>query len=407
MDESTEKNYPLEGIKILEYAVFHAGPGAGAILGDIGADIIKIESGPGDPERYWTIVGNMDISTPNGESVMHEISNRNKKGIYLDITSEKGREIFLKLIQNTDVFLTNLRKTTKIKLGIDYQTLSKINPKIIHANVSGYGPDGPESDIGAFDPMGQARSGMMYLNDPNTPKLIHLAILDQATAIAASHAIITALFVRERTGKGQEVHVSLFATGLWLLYANLVTSSILGRDPSISWIRTKNSPLRNSFCCKDGKWIIGVHHPEEKYWETFCKTTGQEQLLNDTKFADKKARVANCEELINHFDKIIASKDRNEWLDIFVKHGLMFTPIQRVHDIFQDKQSLINEYIKEFSHPLYGDIKLPGYPIHFSEGKTGTRMPAPSIGQHTYEILQDIGYTVEQIDDLKKENIIK
>jgi crotonobetainyl-CoA:carnitine CoA-transferase CaiB-like acyl-CoA transferase len=140
---------PLEGIKIVEYGVFHAGPGASSILGDLGADVVKIESGLGDPERYWTRLGRIDMSLPNGENIFFQISNRNKKGIYLDIEKEKGRKILHHLVKEADVFLTNLRKSTKAKLGIDYDSLRPVNPQIIHANVSGYGPEGPMKDLGA------------------------------------------------------------------------------------------------------------------------------------------------------------------------------------------------------------------------------------------------------------------
>jgi len=218
---------PLEGIKIVEYGVFHAGPGASAILGDLGADVVKIESGLGDPQRYWTTLGRVDMSLPNGESIFFQLSNRNKKGIYLDIEKEKGREILYRLVREADVFLTNLRKTTKAKLGIDYESLRQVNPQIIHANVSGYGPEGPMKDSGAFDPLGLARSGMMYVTGASEPVFIHGAVVDQATAIATSHAILTALLVRERSGMGQEVHVSLYGTGLWLMYPNIILSNVL------------------------------------------------------------------------------------------------------------------------------------------------------------------------------------
>jgi len=194
---------PLEGIRIVEYGVFHAGPGGNAILGDLGAEIIKIETSSGDPERYWTKVAGSDFSLKNGESLIFEASNRNKKGICLDIKKVKGRKIFNRLITDADVFLTNLRKSTKVKLGLDYETLSQLNPKIIFASVSGYGLEGPMSDLGAFDPLGQARSGMMFVAGNSEPEMLHLGILDQATAITVSHAILTALLVRERQGYGQ------------------------------------------------------------------------------------------------------------------------------------------------------------------------------------------------------------
>ena len=148
-----QKPMPLEGIRVLEYALFHAGPGTGAILGDLGADIIKIETNEGDTARSWKGVGGMDLAMPDGKSVVFQSSNRNKKGIWLDIKKKKGREIFLQLIKETDVFITNLRKSTKAKLGIDYASLSGINPKLIHANISGFGPHGPASECLSLQPL--------------------------------------------------------------------------------------------------------------------------------------------------------------------------------------------------------------------------------------------------------------
>ena len=397
---------PLEGIRVVEYGVFHAGPGASAILGDLGAEVIKIEDGMGDPERYWTTAGGIDFSLPDGESIWFQISNRNKKGICLDIKNEKGRDIFFRLIKDADVFLTNLRKSTKASLDIDYATLSRINPRIIHANISGYGPKGPVSDLGAFDPLGQGRSGMMFVTGADEPALINMAVLDQATAIAASHAILTALLVRERHGVGQEVHVSLYSTGLWLLYGNMVMMGGLSIDPNIGWNRSQNSPLRNRFCCKDGKWIIGTHHPEEKYWPIFCEATGQTALLSDPHFADNASRIANCTELVAFFDKVFATKTRDEWMDIFQAHGLMFSPVQQIHEVLRDPQALINDYVVDFEHPAFGKVKIPGYPVHFSANRAGTRSVAPTLGEHTDLIMRQMGYTDQEIQKLKKEGVI-
>ena len=405
--EHGEIKGPLDGVKILEYGVFHAGPGASAILGDLGASVIKIEEEKGDPERYWTKVGGIDISGPRGQSFMFEISNRNKKDICLDISTPEGAKVFEKLVAGSDVFLTNLRKSTKSKMGLDYESLKKINPDIIHANVSGYGPEGPVSDMGAFDPMGQARSGMMFLHDSGQPSLIHLAILDQATAICASHAILTALFYRERHGKGQEVHSSLYGSGLWLMYTNLIMTSVLNVDPSINWVRSQNSPLRNNFVCKDGKWIIAVHHPEEKYWPGFCRAAGLTELIDDPRFCDAKNRRKNNAELVEIFDEVMAAKPRDEWLELLAENGLMFTPVYRMVDVINDVQAMANNYVVEFQHPDYGRIKIPGYPSHFSDCSAGTTSPAPDIGQHTDDILRDLGYGNDEIQDLKARKIVK
>jgi crotonobetainyl-CoA:carnitine CoA-transferase CaiB-like acyl-CoA transferase len=398
---------PLDGVFVLEYGVFHAGPGAGAILGDLGADVLKIEDMTGDPERYWTKLGLLDIAMPNGESAMFQFSNRNKRSICLDINPAKGRRIFERLVARADVFLTNLRPSTKKKLGIDYEALNGLNPRMIHANVSGYGPEGPMSDLGAFDPLGLARSGMMFVTGSEEPRLMHIGILDQATAIAASHAVMTALFVRERSGTGQEVHVSLYSVGQWLTAANLTIHSLLGVDPIIPANRTEHSPMRNRYRCRDGKWIICTHHPEDKYWPIFCEATGQTHLLSDPRFADAKGRAANRAALIAILDELFAKRSSEEWMDVFLPRGLMFCPVQQVGEIKNDPQALANGYMVDFQDPALGKLRIPGYPVHFSDHSAGTRSLAPSLGQHTIEVLQELGYSGQEIDALKGDGVIR
>ncbi len=406
-DPSAGQPMPLEGIKIVEYGVFHAGPGGTAILGDLGADIIKIESGFGDPERYWTKIADLDMSLPHGESMMHEVSNRNKRGLYLDIGSDTGKKIFHRLIENADVFMTNLRKSTKAKLGIDYESLKKINPKLIHANVSGYGPEGPMDDLGAFDPLGQAVSGLMFAAGTQEPVLLHLGILDQATAIALSHAIITALFVRERRGIGQEVHVSLFGTALWLQHPNLMLASVLGIDPCVKSAREAHSPLRNVFCCKDGKWIIGTHHPEEKYWKKFCELTQLNELFNDKRYTDEKGCPIPGRQLLDIVDRVFAEKTRDQWVEIFLSHGLMFCPVKHIKEVKHDSQAMANQYVVAFDHRDLGRITIPGYPLRFSHCQAGTRASAPALGEHTNEILAELGFSESQIAGFRKHGVIR
>ncbi len=408
MNNTTRKPMPLEGVKIVEYGVFHAGPGAGAILGDLGADVVKIESALGDPERYWTRLGRIDMALSKGDSLFFQISNRNKKGICLDIEKERGREVLHRLIEEADVFLTNLRNSTKVKLGIDYDSLRPVNPKIIHANISGYGPEGPMKDLGAFDPLGLARSGLMYVTGGSEPVLLHGGVMDQATAIAASHAILTALFVRERSGMGQEVHVSLYGTGLWLMYPNIMLSNVLSLGPKdISSNRYDHSPLRNLFRCKDEKWIAAAHHPEDKYWPLFCRATGQTILLSDPRFRDNPGRKVHCAELVSIFDKVFATKTRDEWVEVLLKEKLMVCPVLNIDEIKDDVQARANNYVVDFKDRFLGDGKIPGYPAHFSSNHAGTRSFAPTLGEHTDLVMHQMGYTDQEIEELKKEGVIK
>jgi crotonobetainyl-CoA:carnitine CoA-transferase CaiB-like acyl-CoA transferase len=247
----------------------------------------------------------------------------------------------------------------------------------------------------------------MFTTGMPEPLLIHIGVLDQATAIAASHAIITALFVRERRKIGQEIHVSLYSTALWLQHPNLMLAAGISVDPCVPPVRDQHSPLRNRFCCKDGKWIIGTHHPEEKYWSTFCEAVGQESLLSNSNFTDEIGRPVPGNELINIFDKVFLEKTRDEWMEIFQKKGLMFSPVLHISEVENDFQARVNDYVVPFDHPIMGKINIPGYPIHFSENSAGTHRPAPGIGEHTDEILNGMGYSAEDIEQMKKEKIIQ
>jgi len=402
-----KKEKPLAGIKVVEYGVFHAGPGGGAILGDLGAEVIKIENATGDPMRRWTKVVGFDFSIAPDESLLAEISNRNKKGICLDIETEKGRRILHRLVEEADVFMTNLRGSTKEKLGIDYASLAAVNPRIIHASVSGFGPEGPMADMGAFDPLGQGWSGMMYLTGSGQPALTHIGVLDQATAITLSHAVITALFVRERQGIGQAVHISLYGTALWLQHINLMATNTFSVDPCVSSDRSGHSPLRNAFLCQDDRWVIGTHHPENKYWKTFCRITGQEALLDDPRHTDEKGNPVKSAELTAIFDKVFASRPSAAWMDIFNENGLIFCPIQKITEVKSDPQARASGYVTPFSHPVLGDVQIPGYPVHFSACHAGTHAAAPKIGEHTEEILRDLGYENEDIQALKDEDVVR
>ncbi|MBN2126439.1 MAG: CoA transferase [Deltaproteobacteria bacterium] len=403
--QEDQRPMPLEGIRIIEFAGFHAGPGATAILGDLGADIIKIEEPAGDPMRTWSDVGGMSFVAPNGEGLLFHFTNRNKKSLCLDIHQEEGRKIFHRLLEGADVFLTSMRRTTRTAMGIDYAAISRVNPRIIYASVSGFGPEGALNDHGAFDPMGQARSGMMFISGGEEPELLHLAILDQSTSIGLSHAILTALFDRERRGVGQEVHISLYSTALWVQYVNLLMAGCIDLEP-IPGDRRHFSPLRNFFRCKDGKWVIGTHHPEEKYWGRLLDAIGRRDLLQDPRFRDVPSMKKNVTEVVDLFDSIFATRTRDEWLPILRENGLMFGPVQRIKDVLDDPQALANQYVEDFVHPSLGPVRIPGYPIHFSAASAGMRSAAPAVGEHTSSVMKGLGYSDDEIRGLKERKVL-
>ena len=400
---------PLEGIRVLELGMFHAGPGGTAILGDLGAEVIKIEQpGVGDPTRKLSLVGNVQLKLEGGISIWNEAANRNKKSVTIDLSRKKGREVAYRLASKSDVFLTSLRRPAVERLEMDYPVLSKINPKLIYAWVSGFGPNGPDRDAGAFDYQGQGRSGMMFcVGEPQMPPLVsQFGIIDQATSIMASHEIITALLMRERFGVGQEVHVSILGTALYMLYANVLIALVGGLEVPRHQ-RATEYPLRNYYKCADDRWFIMTLTISEKYWPSLCQAIGRPDLEKDARFDTDDGRHVNSQELVAILDEIFATQPRKEWLDTFAKYDFPVAPVNRLSELADDPQIVENNYIVDFDHPRLGKIKIPGYPIHFSKTYARTRSGAPELGEHTEAVLTEIGgYSQKEIARLRDEGAI-
>ena len=401
---------PLEGIRILEWGTFHGGPGGNAILGDLGAEVIKIEQPQvGDPTRSQWRYGEASFNLPSGRNLFFEGANRNKKSITLDLKQERGREIAYRLAAKSDVFLTNFRQKVVEDMGMSYQTLSQLNPQLIYASVSAYGSRGPDRHRGAFDFQAQARSGLMFaMGEPDmTPLVLHFGIVDQVTAITVSHAIITSILMRERFGIGQQIHISLLGSALFLQYLN-VLNALWMKQAVTRHQRSKTDPLRNYYYCMDGKWLCtGLPMHWEDKWPLFCQALGQPELQSNSKFDTREKRLNNCEELISILDRIYATKPRDEWLEIFTKYDIISCPVNTSLDLENDPQVIENDYIVDFDDPILGKIKIPGFPIQFSQASVKTGSLGPSLGEHTLEVLRSLGeYSEEEIRQFEQDGII-
>ena len=400
---------PLEGIRVLELGMFHAGPGGGAILGDLGAEVIKLERpGTGDKMRKIMRVGKVDLGLEGDISLWNEAANRNKKSITVDLSKEQGREVVYRLIGKSDVFLTSLRRPAVEKMMMTYPVLSKIQPKLVYAWVSGYGPYGPDRDVGAFDYQGQGRSGLMFsVGEPGMiPLVSQFGIIDQATSVMASHQIITALLMRERLGIGQEVHVSILSSALYLHYINVLMALISGYEVPRHQ-RSTEYALRNYYKCADDRWIIMTITADEDDWLQFCRALGTPELAEDSRFNTVEKRYANSEQFVALLDEIFYTKPRDEWLKVLAQHDLPAGPVNRLLELRDDPQIVQNDYIVDFDHPKLGRIKIPGYPVHFSQAYVGTKSSAPEIGEHTEAVLTDIGgYSMEEIARLRNDGTI-
>ena len=399
---------PLQGIRVLEWAIYHAGPGGSAILGDLGAEVIKIEQPKGgDPLRPRFRFGRTAFEFKE-RNLFFEGANRNKKSITLDLSTEEGREIAYRLAAKSDVFLTNIRQKTVDKMKMGYPILREVNPKLIYASVSAFGPYGPDNWRGGYDYQGQARSGLMFsMGEPDMPPLItNFGVIDQATAITASHAVLSALVMRERFGVGQKVDVSLLGSALGLQYFNVMVGALTQDAPRHK--RTDTDPLRNYYECKEGKWIcFTLPSFVAELWKEFCQVIERPDLEDDPKFTSTEKRLDNSKELIDILDGIFLTKTREEWHEILGQHGLLSSPINTPFELKDDPQIRENKYIVEFEHPVFGKVPFPGYPVHFSEAFAGPQTAAPELGEHTKEVLREIGgYSDSEIKGFQEKEII-
>jgi len=403
---------PLDGIKILEWAVWYAGPGATMYLGDMGAEIIKIEQPKiGDPSRGLTTMEGMSTGSTSAErSFPYVAMNRNKKCITLDVTKPKGQEIVYKLIPKFDVFLQNFRQSVRDRAKLDYNTLSKYNPNLIYANVSALGPDGPDSWRRGNDYVGQARSGFMtsMTGIVGKPATVGGAVADHMTSIITVSGVLAALLARERLGIGQEIDTSITGSMVALQHVRLTNTFHYEQEIVRADRQQIVNPLTNHYQCKDGKWIGFCILAAGVVWPDFCKAVGIENLEKDPRFENSKVRAEHSRELIDILDQVFLTKTRDEWVKIIGEyHRIMFAAVNEGIEVASDPQVVENNYVCEYEQPPFGNIKSTAFPVKFHKSPIGVQCPSPEFGQNTEEILIEMGgYSWDDIAQFKEEGII-
>ena len=394
----------LEGIKVVEVGAAVAMPIAGMLMGSWGAEVIHVEPpGRGDMQRVMS--HRLSAWTQYSEiNYLWEHVDRNKKSICINLASPEGQAIIHKLCESADVFLNNLRPYEMDKFNLTYETLSEINPKLIYANLTGYGLQGPEKNTGGYDSVAfWARSGVMDLmHDLDTaPNISRSAYGDSITSLSLLAGVMSALFIRERTGVAQQIEVSLYNTATWVLGADITGCLITGEDAMRPQRKTMSNPIRNVYPTKDKRWIMLGMTNAQHYWPAFCQAINRQELENDPKFATFESREEHAEELVKIIEDIFHTRTYNEWVELLSKHKLVWSPVRTPLEVTQDEQAIENEFFTEWDHPDYGNIKVLNNPIKLSETPAGIKCKAPELGEHTDEILEELGYSTEDILKMK------
>ncbi len=395
---------PLEGVKVVELAMWVAGPSTAAVLGDWGADVIKLEDPKtGDPIRGFVT---RTMGDPNARiRPPFELDNRNKRSVAVDLRRPDGHSFALKLIERADVFVTSLRLEAIARMKLDYATLSARNPRLIYASINGYGHRGPDRDRPAYDyAAAWARSGLMAtIAEPGQPPPAQRpAMIDHAVGLGLAGAISAALLGRERSGRGREVNISLYSMGLWMNASDLTVGLMTGRSP-VSEPRTDRvNPIWSSYRCADDRWIYFVMIQSDRFWEDFCRALAQPQWLNDARFKDSSARAENCSALTAEIDRVVARKTSGEWAPIFDQHELIWAPVRTDAEVLEDPQAHAIGAFADVEHPQIPGCRVVNSPVEFGNADPRAHRGAPELGQHTEEVALEAGLSWEEIARLKE-----
>jgi CoA:oxalate CoA-transferase len=401
---------PLDGIRIIDWTIWQQGPVATQMLADLGAEVIKIEERErGDPGRGITAVAGSS-TVKSGRNYYFEANNKHKKSIALNLKQPEAREIVHRLAARSDVFVQNFRKGVAQRLGLGYAELATLNPRIIYASASGYGPEGPDSGEPSFDYLGQARSGIMNAigTGSTAPSYVYGGIADQMGAIMLAYGVLAALFARERTGIGQEVDASHLGSMMALQGLNVVARTIMGKEFPRNTRANAYNPLWNHYRCADDKWISLAMLQPDRYWKNFCEVVGKPELAEDPRFAEAKVRGRNSAALVAIFDEVFAARPRDEWMRVLKGRGdFIYTIVNSVSDLPDDPQVRANGYVVDYDHPALGNLTLLGMPVKLSATPGEPRGHAPELGEHTELLLTEmLGYSWDDVARLREANVI-
>jgi crotonobetainyl-CoA:carnitine CoA-transferase CaiB-like acyl-CoA transferase len=380
---------PMEGINVVELGVWVAGPAAGGILADWGADVVKIEPPTGDPARMFGRMLGLDIDV----SPPFEMDNRSKRSIVLDLTTDTGRATALELISGADVFVTNVRPGALRRLGLDFESIAPDNPRLVYGLITGYGEAGPDADRAAYDIAAfWSRAGVAHLltRPGDTPPFQRGGMGDHAAGMTLAAAICAALLARDRAGSGQLVSTSLYRQGAYTVSFDLNTYLMTGLPIGVGQRETMGNPCMNNYAAGDGRrfWIVGLE--ADRHWPPLCRAVGKPEWLDDPRFADARGRAVNAVELIAELDQIFATKPLDEWAEIFAgEPDFFWSPVNSVEDVVADEQFHAAGGMVDVPDKA-GGAPMVATPADFHGTPWAPRSTAPRLGEHTDEVLAEL-----------------
>ena len=392
----------LSGVKVLDLSRVLAGPYCTQILGDLGADILKIERPKvGDDTRSWgpPFVGNT--------STYFMSINRNKKSVCIDLKSSNGKEIIKQLAKQSDVLVENYLPGKLDEFGLGYEDLKIINPQLIYCSITGYGITGPYATRPGYDVIASSVGGLIHVTGPEdgAPCKTGVALTDLATGLYAHGAIMAALFQRQKTGVGQRISANLLSTQVSCL-VNLGANYLMAGQEAKRWGTAHESIVPyQAFATSDGYLTVGGGN--DRQFRELCHRIGCTQLSSDPKYLTNALRVKHRRELIDQLAEIMATKSNAEWINIFNGANFPYGPINSLSQVFTDPQVKHNRLVQEIDHPTAGTVKLVGPPVEFSGSGNRIRLPPPELGEHTESVLRDrLGYSLTYIQELRNSGVI-
>ena len=391
----------LDGVRVLDLSRVIAGPWCGALLGDMGADVLKVEGvNDLDESRTWP-------PHKDGESAAYLLFNRNKRGMTLDLKAPEGVEIVKKLAAQSDVVIENFRTGTMESFGLGWDVLSAINSRLIYCSISAFGRTGPRKDSAGYEALMQAFSGIMSITgEPGgAPVRAGVSFLDLSTGLFTAFGIVNALLHRQRTGLGQRVDGSLLETAVSLLAFHAEGYLLTGAIPkALGSGHPSLSPYR-TFRCTDGQWIF-IAAANDRFWSRLAPALGLASLAADERFARNVDRVKHRAELEGILEKTIGAMEREPLLKTLEAAGVPATPVNTVDQVMEDPQTRARGMVDHVRHPVLGEIPVVSTPVKFSAMRAGVRAPAPVRGQHTDIVLADLGYTAGEIVTLHEKKVV-